>query len=119
ASARVLCRSGDACERLRNNKAARAPLLDGEADRIEPNRADAGAVQPIEDAGEVPLRFGMRHVDVDLIAREGGPQEKRLPARSLVCGERKIRAWGVQREEVRLAPSRRRQGARGQNEPRG
>ena len=75
-----LCRElGDERERLRNHEAARARLLDGEADGIEPNRADAGAVQTLEDAGEIPLRFGMRHVDVDLIARERGPEEKPCP----------------------------------------
>ena len=89
---------GDERERLRNHEAAGARLLDCEADCIEPNRADAGAVQTMENAGEVPLRFGMRHVDVDLIAREGGPQEKPVPSRSLVGSEGKARARCVQRQ---------------------
>ena len=49
------------------------------------------------------LRFGMRHVDVDLIAREGGPEQNLVPTRGLVCSEGKTRPWGVQREQIRLA----------------
>ncbi len=66
----------DERERLRDHETARARFLDRKSDGIEPDDRDAGVMEACEHVGKVPASLRVRHVDVDLIAGERGPEQQ-------------------------------------------
>jgi hypothetical protein len=91
ARARLRREIGNERTRLGNHEAARARLLDRVADGVEPDGANACIMESREHRGQVSPAFGMLHVDIDLVAREGRPQQHLLPARGRVLREGKVR----------------------------
>ena len=65
----------DELEGLRDHERGRAPFLDRVPDRVESHQRDAGRVERVEDLDQVVPSGGVRHVDVDLVRRERGPQQ--------------------------------------------
>ena len=83
--------SGDEIERLGNHEAAGPGLLDRVSDRVEANGPDARRLEPVEHVNEVSPAFRMVDVDIDLLAGERRPQQRRRSVPRLVPGERQ--AW--------------------------
>ena len=66
---------GDEVEGFRDHEATGAWLLDGVTDSVKADGVNAGRVESFENGPEVGLALRMRHVDVDLLRREGGPEQ--------------------------------------------
>ena len=74
APSRLRRQPGNEIERLGNHEAARSRAFHRMPYRVEPDHRDAGVLKAGEHGRQVALCFRMRHVEVDLIVREGGPE---------------------------------------------
>jgi len=84
----------DEIECLRHHEATGAGLLDGIADGVQPDHADAIVGKGAQDAGQVGPALRVMHGNVDLRRREGGPEDAALAMLERGVGERQSRTGG-------------------------
>ena len=93
----------DEIERFGNHEATGARLLDGVADRVQANDANAGILKLIENPRQVIPARRMTNIDVDLLGRESGPEKMLGSVGEARLCKRKAGARAIDAEQFGLA----------------
>ena len=94
------CELIDESEGFGDHETAGAGFLDGVTDSVKSDGVDAGCMEAFENGAEIGLTLRMRHVDVNLLRRERGPDQLLYAIAQTCVGKRKSRPRPIDAEQV-------------------